>query len=129
MSFPTNLNFNAFNGKINLRNLMTFNNISFYKGTNAQLQISNIYRSWAEVEDESWSYWDNGTNDFAIADWNNVLMKRRDSRYVVNAGEVYNNYTGTNKIIIDDNEGIYLETDEVSVIQDAIWQNSVLPPA
>jgi CRISPR/Cas system CMR-associated protein Cmr3 (group 5 of RAMP superfamily) len=108
---------------------MTFNNISFYKGTNAQLQISNIYRSWAEVEDESWSYWDNGTNDFAIADWNNVLMKRRDSRYVVNAGEVYNNYTGTNKIIIDDNEGIYLETDEVSVIQDAIWQNSVLPPA
>jgi hypothetical protein len=56
-------------------------------------------------------------------------MKRRDSRYVVNAGEVYNNYTGTNKIIIDDNEGIYLETDEVSVIQDAIWQNSVLPPA
>ena len=129
MSFPTNLNFNAFNGKINLRNLMTFNNISFYKGTNAQLQISNIYRSWAEVEDESWSYWDNGTNAFAIADWNNVLMKRRDSRYVVNAGEVYNNYTGTNKIIIDDNEGIYLETNEVSVIKDAIWQNSVLPPA
>ena len=48
-------------------------------------------------------------------------MKRRDSRYVVNAGEVYNNYTGTNKIIIDDNEGIYLETNEVSVINILIW--------
>jgi len=129
MSFPSNLNFNAFSGKINLRNLMTFNNISFYKGTRSQLELSNVYRSWDEVNDESWAYWDTVTNEFPVADWNNVLVKRRDSRYIVNAGEVYNNYTGTNKIIVDDNEGIYIETDEVSVIKDAIWQNSVLPPA
>ncbi len=118
ISFPININFNSYAGKINLKHLMTFNNISFYKGTNSQLEQQILFRKWDEVVDEDWNYW-------AQSDWNNALVKSRDSRYIVDAGEVYRNYVGTNKIIIDDNQGIYIETDYLKVFKDVVWQSSV----
>jgi hypothetical protein len=96
---------------------MTFNNISFYKGTNSQLEQQVLFRTWAEVDGQNWNVWDN-------SNWDSVLVKSRDSRYIVNAGEVYKNYVGTNKIIIDDDEGIYIETDYLKVFKDVIWQSS-----
>jgi hypothetical protein len=118
ISFPVNLNLNSYNGKINLKHLMTFNNISFYKGTNSQLEQQILFRTWEEVNDQNWNIWDN-------SNWDNVLVKSRSSRYIVDAGEVYKNYVGTNKYIIDDNEGIYIETDYLKVFKDAVWQSSV----
>ena len=118
ISFPINLSFNSYNGKINLKHLITFNNISFYKGTNSQLEQQILFRKWSEVAEQNWNDWDD-------SDWNNVLIKSRDSRYIVNAGEVYKNYVGTNKITIDDGQGIYIETDYLKVFKDAIWQSSV----
>lgn len=117
ISFPINLNLNSYNGKINLKHLMTFNNISFYKGTNSQLEQQVLFRTWGEVNDQNWNVWDN-------SNWDNVLVKSRNSRYIVNAGEVYKNYVGTNKYIVDDNEGIYIETDSLRVFKDATWQSS-----
>jgi hypothetical protein len=119
ISFPNNLNFNSFNGKINLKHLIMYNNISFYQGTRSQQEQRTIFRSWDEVNEESWGYWDND-------DWDNVAIKRRDTRYVVNPESVYKNYTGTSRIVIDDNKGIYLETDSLTVFQDAIWQTQSL---
>jgi hypothetical protein len=117
ISFPVNFNLNSYNGKINLKHLMTFNNISFYKGTNSQLEQQILFRTWGEINDQNWNYWDD-------SDWNNVLIKSRNSRYIVNAGEVYKNYVGTNKYIIDDDEGIYIETDYLKVFKDTIWTSS-----
>ena len=119
ISFPNNLNFNNYNGKINLKHLMMYNNISFYQGTKSQQEQRVIFRSWDEVNEESWGYWDN-------SDWDNVVIKRRDTRYVVSPESVYKNYTGTSRIVIDDNEGIYLETDNLTVFQDATWQTQSL---
>ena len=118
ISFPVNLNLNSYNGKINLKHLMTFNNISFYKGTNSQLEQQILFKTWGEIDEQLWNYWDD-------SNWDNVLVKSRDSRYIVNAGEVYKNYVGTNKIIIDDDQGIYMETDYLKVFKDAIWQSSI----
>ena len=117
ISFPVNLNLNSYAGKINLKHLMTFNNISFYKGTNSQFEQQVLFKTWEEINDQNWNVWDN-------SNWDNVLIKSRDSRYIVNAGEVYKNYVGTNKIIIDDDEGIYIETDYLKVFKDATWQSS-----
>ena len=118
ISFPVNLNLNSYNGKINLKHLMTFNNISFYKGTNSQLEQQILFRTWGEINDQNWNSWDD-------SNWDNVLVKSRDSRYIVNPAEVYKNYVGTNKIIVDDNEGIYMETDYLKVFKDATWQSSI----
>ena len=118
ISFPVNLSLNSYAGKINLKHLMTFNNISFYKGTNSQLEQQILFRKWSEIALQNWNVWDD-------SNWDNVLVKSRDSRYIVNAGEVYKNYVGTNKYIIDDNEGIYIETDYLKVFKDAVWQNSI----
>lgn len=118
ISFPNNLNFNNFNGKINLKHLLMYNNISFYQGTRSQQEQRTVFRSWDEVNEENWGYWDNDN-------WENVLVKRRDTRYVVNPESVYKNYTGTSRIVVDDNKGIYLETDNITVFKDAIWQSSV----
>lgn len=76
-----------------------------------------MFKTWEEINDQNWNVWDN-------SNWDNVLIKSRDSRYIVNAGEVYKNYVGTNKIIIDDDEGIYIETDYLKVFKDATWQSS-----
>ena len=95
-----------------------YNNISFYQGTRSQQEQRTVFRSWDEVNEESWGYWDNDN-------WENVLVKRRDTRYVVNPESVYKNYTGTSRLVVDDNKGIYLETDNVTVFKDAIWQNSI----
>jgi hypothetical protein len=125
ISFNNALNFNNYAGKLNLKYLMMFNNISMYQGTSLQVVQRIILRSWNEVEDgNDWSYWSNA------GDWNNVYIKSRDSRYIVNPSEVYKSYIGTNKIIIDD------ESDDLNIVSDSIraytaasWQTYVISPA
>ena len=42
--------------------------------------------------------------------------------------DVYNNYMGTNKIIIDDEEGMVFDADKMRVYNDTSWSVSVGTP-
>jgi hypothetical protein len=48
--------------------------------------------------------------------------------YGVNSQDVYNNYMGTNKIIIDDESGMIFDADKMKIYNDTTWSISVGSP-
>jgi hypothetical protein len=48
--------------------------------------------------------------------------------YCVNPDLIYKAYLGTNKIIIDDSEGMIFDADKVKIYADTSWQTSVRVP-
>ena len=49
-------------------------------------------------------------------------------QYGVNPPEVYNSYLGTNKIIIDDEDGLTIDADSLKIYNAVTWQTSVSIP-
>lgn len=126
VSFNSSLSFDNYAGNITLKYLMMFNNISFYQGTFLQVVQRLILRTWQEAEDEqaNWQAWEDE------GDWNNILIRSKDSRYVVNPSEIYKNYTGSRSIIIDDlNDEFKIVSNALSIYQDANWQEYIITPA
>ena len=127
INFGTALNFDLFRGSINLNSPAIFNNISYYQANNLQQLQSKINRPWNKVKqdgaiDYSWSYW---LNNYT---WDEVLSASSSPLYGVNAQDVYSNYMGTNKIIIDDEEGMVFDADKMRVYNDTSWSVSVGTP-
>ena len=127
VNFTTDLNFDFFLGSINLKGPAIFNNISYYQANNLQQLQSKINRPWNKVKqdgaiDYSWSYW---LNNYT---WDEVLSASSSPLYGVNAQDVYSNYMGTNKIIIDDEEGMVFDADKMRVYNDTSWSVSVGTP-
>lgn len=126
VSFKSSLNFDNYAGNITLKYLTMFNNISFYQGTSLQVVQRLILRNWQEAEDEkaNWQAWEDA------GDWNNLLIRSKDSRYVVNPGEIYKNYTGSRNIIIDDfDDSFRVVSNSMSIYENASWQEYIITPA
>ena len=126
ISFNSSLNFDNYSGSIVLKYLMMFNNISFYQGTALQVVQRLVLRTWQEVEDEeaSWQGWENE------GDWNNMLIRSRDSRYIVNPSEVYKTYIGNRTTVVDDfNNDFRIVSNSVAAYQDTSWQEYIVTPA
>ena len=49
--------------------------------------------------------------------------------YGVNPEEVYKTYIGTNKIIVDDNEGMTFDADKIKIYKDTGWSSTISTPA
>jgi hypothetical protein len=54
-----------------------------------------------------------------------MLVLGTSSLYGVNPDLIYKAYLGTNKIIIDDSEGMIFDADKVKIYADTSWQTSV----
>ena len=127
ISFSTPLNFNGYVGGINLTGPMTFNNISYYQANNLQQVQSTLTRPWLKVKTDGatnyqWQYW---LNNFT---WEGTLVISSSDLYGVNPGDIYKTYLGTNKIIIDDDEGMTFNPDTLKVYNDTTWQTTVKIP-
>ena len=127
INFTTALNFDLFLGSINLKGPAIFNNISYYQANNLQQLQSKVSRSWNKVSqdgpiDYAWSYW---LNNYT---WDGVLSISSSPLYGVNSQDVYNNYMGTNKIIIDDESGMIFDADKMKIYNDTTWSISVGSP-
>jgi hypothetical protein len=123
INFTTALNFDLFLGSININSPAIFNNVAYYQANNLQQLQSQVNRPWTRVKQEgsntyNWSYW---LNNFT---WNEVLFMSESALYGVNAEDVYNNYMGTNKIIIDDEEGMIFDADKLKIYNDTTWSIS-----
>jgi len=121
------LNLDLFLGSINLNSPAIFNNVSYYQANNLQQVQSKTGRPWSKVKEDGateydWSFW---LNNYT---WDGVLFISASSLYGVNAQDVYNNYMGTNKIIIDDDEGMIFDADKMRVYNDTTWLISVGAP-
>jgi hypothetical protein len=127
LQFSSALNFGLYIGAINLNGPILFNNISFYQANNLQQIQSIVTRPWLKVKTSegvvnTWSYWSENY------DWQEALVVSSSELYGVNPTDVYKNYLGTNKIIIDDNEGMTFDANKVKVYKDTEWQTSTLLP-
>jgi hypothetical protein len=120
VAFASALNFDLFIGGINLTGPLVFNNIAYYQANNLQQVQSSLTRPWLRVESDGvtnfdWAYW---LNSFT---WEGVLIISASDLYGVNPGEVYKTYIGTNKIIIDDDEGMIFDAQKVKIYNDTTW--------
>lgn len=127
VAFLPTLEFDSFLGSINLTSPVLFNNISVYKAGELQQSQSVRFRIWSEVKQEDsselqWNYW---LNNYI---WDNVLLIGENSSFSVDPSVIYKTYTGTNKIIIDDSEGLMIDIDKFNVRSNALWQSTVQFP-
>lgn len=129
INFSSSLNFSFFEGAVRLTGPLLFNSISYYQATNLQ-EVQNIAeRPWLRVKvlDSyalDWEFWDSGSFN-----WNKVLVLSETSYYGVNPSDVYRSYTGTNKIIIDDDRPVRFGEYSYTVFKDANWTQFVQDPA
>ena len=127
ISFANSLNFSFFEGAIRITGPLLFNNISFYQSTNLQ-EVQNVSeRPWFRVKilgsyELDWEFWE---GSFI---WNKVLVLSETSYYGVNPAEVYKSYTGTNKIIVDDDWVLSLGDYAYTVYSDVKWNQFVVDP-
>jgi hypothetical protein len=127
LQFSSALNFDLYIGAINLNGPILFNNISFYQANNLQTIQSIVTRPWLKVKTSegvpsNWTYWRENFN------WQEALVVSSSELYGVNPTDVYKNYLGTNKIIIDDNEGMTFDSNQIKIYKDTEWQISTLLP-
>jgi hypothetical protein len=127
LQFSSALNFDLYIGAINLNGPILFNNISFYQANNLQQIQSIVTRPWLKVRTSegvpnNWTYWRENFN------WQEALVVSSSELYGVNPTDVYKNYLGTNKIIIDDNEGMTFDSNQIKIYKDTEWQISTLLP-
>jgi hypothetical protein len=127
VAFLPTIQFDSFLGSINLTSPVLFNNISVYKAGQLQEGQSVIFRQWAEVKQDGateleWNYW---LNNYI---WNNVLIIGDSDSFSVDPSAIYKTYIGTNKIIIDDDEGLVVDIDRFSIRSNLIWQTSTQIP-
>ena len=127
IAFSDALNFDSYLGGINLTGPMLFNNVAYYQANNLQQIQSTLVRPWLKVKTDgitnfNWQYW---ISNFT---WQGVLVIGTSNLYGVNPDSVHKTYLGTNKIIIDDSEGMIFDADKVKIYADTSWQTSVKIP-
>jgi hypothetical protein len=127
IAFSTALNFDSFLGAINLTGPIIFNNIAYYQANNLQQVQSTLFRPWLQIKTDGvtnfdWQYW---LNSFT---WEGVLVISSSDLYGVSPADVYKTYLGTNKIIIDDEEGMIFDAERLKIYQDTVWQTTVQIP-
>jgi len=128
INFSDSLNFSYFEGAIRLTGPLLFNNISFYQSTNLQ-EVQNVSeRPWFRVKvlgssPLDWKFWNSGSFN-----WNKVLVLSETSYYGVNPSEVYKSYTGTNKIIIDDEKVLRFGNYKYTAYREVSWNQIVVDP-
>lgn len=128
ISFSNSLDFSYFEGAIRLTGPLLFNNISFYQSTNLQ-EVQNVSeRPWFRVKvlnsaELDWKFWNTGSFN-----WNKVLVLSETSYYGVNPSEVYKSYTGTNKIIVDDDRVLRFGNYQYTGYSEVGWSQVVVDP-
>lgn len=128
VNFSSSLNFSFFEGAVRLTGPLLFNSISYYQSTNLQ-EVQNIAeRPWFRVKvlgsyPLDWQFWDSGSFN-----WNKVLVLSETSYYGVNPSDVYKSYTGTNKIIVDDERPVRFAEYSYTVFKDIVWNQFTVDP-
>jgi hypothetical protein len=125
ISFPSPLSFRGYLGALRVNGPILTNNISYYESTNLQEIQSSVNRPWSRVLAQTeetnyiWNFW----NENYI--WGDVLVLSTTSSFGVDASNIYQTYTGTNKIIIDDTRSDLDSTNSLTLkdYQYVVYQN------
>ena len=129
IEFGDVLDFSSTSGSISLNGPFTYNNISSYLTTNLD-QVQNIIkRTWQTVKDAGVWNVSVGTKPWLNSTWNNMLVISSSNQGVIDLVDVYSKYTGSNRIVIDDEiSGLRFSQDLMKNYQAISWSSSVKTP-
>jgi hypothetical protein len=125
LRFLDSLDFDSYIGSINLNGPGVFNNVSYYQSTDLQQVQKTITRPWLRVKSDGtlnyeWQYWiDNYL-------WEGMLSIATSEIYGVSPESIYSAYTGTNEIIIDDQNGLSIDADALRVYNAISWSSETV---
>lgn len=134
IQFGTKLDFGYYNnsmpatkGAFRITGPLTINNIAHFQYTAEQEQQAIKVRPWTEVlhgtsEDFIWSYW----KDSFV--WKDVLYLLTTEKGNIDPAQIFNIYTGTNRLIFSDTKPIGISEEPYRVYTDVSWK-SILQPA
>jgi hypothetical protein len=127
LRFSDSLNFDSYSGSINLTGPGVFNNVSYYQSTDLQQVQRTVTRPWLNVKSEGlidyeWQYW------FDNYVWDGMLSISTSEIYGVSPENVYKSYSGTNKIIIDDLNGLTVDADALRIYNAVSWSSETVSP-
>ena len=127
ISFLTPLTFDSYLGSINITGPAIFNNIAYYQASSLQEVESRRLRPWFKVLTDGvttfdWQYW---FNNFT---WDGMLVIGASQFYGINPSDIYKTYIGTNKIIIDDGEGLIYQPEKLKVYTEIEWSSTISTP-
>ena len=127
ISFLTPLTFDSYLGSINITGPAIFNNIAYYQASSLQEVESRTLRPWFKVLTDGvttfdWQYW---FNNFT---WDGMLVIGASQFYGINPSDIYKTYIGTNKIIIDDGEGLIYQPEKLKVYTEIEWSSTISTP-
>lgn len=125
ISFPRVLDFNSYVGGFRVTGPVLINNISQYQSTNLQEIQRQTLRSWytAKFDNPDTYDWDFWNEDYT---WNGVLVFSTSTYFGINPSDIYKTYTGTNKIIIDDDRPLKINGYSYTNYQGIAWQTKVI---
>ncbi len=108
-------------GSLNLNGPLIYNVISYYQATNLQEVQDVTLRPWVLVRgirtsELHWSFWNS-----PVISWNGVLVLSSTSYYGANPSNIYNSYTGRDKIIAESDMIFSIKDYEYSVYSNASW--------
>jgi hypothetical protein len=118
------LDLNLYVGAIRMTGPAMFNNISYYESTSLQETLESINRLWfqvrqADLTELDWQFWDE------VGVWDEVLVLSTSAFSGTNPSDIYKSYTGTNKIIVDDDRPFRLNSYQYKVYSDISWQSKI----
>ena len=111
ISFATPLSFDSFVGAIRMSGNILFNAISFYESSKLEEVERQSLRSWNQVRTGEvdgtpttfdWAYTLKPQPGTTYS-WGDVLIISSTDYYGADISSLYGSYTGTNKLIVDDN--------------------------
>jgi hypothetical protein len=129
IAFAKPFNFKEYAGSIRLTGSFLFNNIAYYESSSLQETQRQTKRTWFNVLD-TYDNWLNvlKTSSGVNYNWGDILIVSTSSFYGIDPENIYNAYTGTNKIIVDDSANFSIGGYEYNVITDVEWQSFVETP-
>lgn len=147
MQFTNSLNFNGFSGSVVLTGPMLFNNIANYIIPGNQLSQTFIFRTWNQARSKTGlvanantrtddsntpniNEGDNVWNDFILSSpvisWENVLFIPTTRVFLLDPAEIYKGYTGTNKIIVGDNQTLRFKDYSYTIYKGLEWESRMI---
>ena len=130
IAFVNNLNFGNTIGAIRITAPILVNNLTFYEETAFQQAQAGVVRQWSGVKTRNINDIPIGLDwsDWSQASWQNVLVISPDEYLGISPSDIFNIYTGTNKIIAGDETSLIFGNYSYSVYQGVISQSKTVVP-
>ena len=141
ISFPDFLSFSSTPGALRITSPIMFNNISYFQTNRADDEERFGLRQWFAVRSNlgdllDWGYWAGkeviGGEAITIPDegftWQEVLFLSSLVRNELDASNIYNIFTGTERIVADSDNFLPIGNYEYKVYKKLQWSSAIVKP-